>query len=1096
MTTADVRVSADKKHYLVGIDVGSYSVGLSAVEVDEDRNPVGLLSAVSYIHDAGVDPTARKEAATRRAVSGVARRTRRLYRRKRKRLVNLDRFIEKCGWPVVDNEAFDDPLLPWRARMALAEGFIEDDKQRALYLSIAMRHIARHRGWRNPYTKVQSLHSPQEHSDAFKAIREDVEKELGRPLPENATVAQVIGQLMVAGRRLRGEGGVISARLQQVDHALEINTICAKQRIPDDLRNQLIDMVFAAESPKGAASGRVGKDPLSGRCRAGKASDAFQRYRIAALTANLRIRQGAEKRRLTQVEMALVNDLLVNAKGAKQPTWVDVAEVLGIDRGQLLGTATMLDDGERAGATPPVHATNLMMASVRIAPLKNWWLEADQPARDAMIKALSLAEADDFDSEEGAQVQALFSSLTDEEHEKLDGLHLPAGRAAYSEDTLRKLTEHILAHGSDLYEARRAVFGVSEDWAPPAPDIAEPTGNPAVDRVLKIVNRWLSAAEAEWGAPLSVNIEHGRDAFVSELKSREIDRDIQRRTRRNYDLLKTMQEELGIDSKPSRADLWRYQSVQRQNGQCAYCGSPITYSNCEMDHIVPRAGQGSTNKRENLVATCARCNRSKLNIPFAVWAERSTIPGVSVKEAIDRTKMWLPDSGMRAADFRSFVKQVQDRFRRTTLDEPIDNRSAESVSWMANELRARIAQHFSSGDDQADTKVRVFRGEITARARAASGIQRDLNMIGGKGKQRLDRRHHAVDASVIALMQATVAQVLVERNDLKHEQALRRQAPQWKEYEGADEGTRFQFRQWKRRMHSLLRILNQALDEDRIVVMSNLRLRLGNSQVHEAQIGKLAAKKVGDAFSVVEIDRASSEALWCALTRDPDYDPKEGLPENPERTLRVHGTHLSANDEVHIFPVGAAAIAIRGGYAELGASFHHARIYRINGKKPSYGMVRVYSVDLQKFRQQDLFSVELKPQTVSMRYADPKVRKAIAEGNAEYLGWLVSDDELLLDASSFTGQVADTQAALGPIKRWRLDGLFDPSKLRLRPLQLAAEGLASDSEDYLKKTLDRPGWRPAVNKLFSVSQVTVIRRDALGRPRLESGANLPVTKRF
>ena len=131
-----------------------------------------------------------------------------------------------------------------------------------------------------------------------------------------------------------------------------------------------------------------------------------------------------------------------------------------------------------------------------------------------------------------------------------------------------------------------------------------------------------------------------------------------------------------------------------------------------------------------------------------------------------------------------------------------------------------------------------------------------------------------------------------------------------------------------------------------------------------------------------------------------------------------------------------------------------------------------------------------------MRYADPKVRKAIAEGNAEYLGWLVPDDELLLDASSFTGQVAEAQTILGPIKRWRLDGFFTLSQLRLRPLQLAAEGLEKDSEDYLKKTLDSPGWLPAVNKLFSVSQVTVIRRDALGRPRLESGANLPVTKRF
>lgn len=53
--------------------------------------------------------------------------------------------------------------------------------------------------------------------------------------------------------------------------------------------------------------------------------------------------------------------------------------------------------------------------------------------------------------------------------------------------------------------------------------------------------------------------------------------------------------------------------------------------------------------------------------------------------------------------------------------------------------------------------VRVFRGEITAHAHNASGSQNAIEMIGGKGKQRLDRRHHAVDGPVIALMQHKVA---------------------------------------------------------------------------------------------------------------------------------------------------------------------------------------------------------------------------------------------------------------------------------------------------------------------------------------------------
>ncbi|MCX7543395.1 HNH endonuclease [Corynebacterium sp. P5848] len=1089
---------SEERRYLVGIDVGSYSVGMVALAIDDAGMPTELLSAVSHIHDSGLDPDSIKSAQTRLAISGVARRTRRLFRRRRRRLVQLDNFLEKQGWPIAEMESYEDPYLPWRVRAELVVGKVEDPAERGEKLSIALRHIARHRGWRNPYTKVSSLMADVSPSEAFNEIRSTISKTTGITIPETATVGQMVAATSFGQHKLRGEGGLLSARLQQSDHAREIREICAKQGIEPALTREIIERVFVAESPKGSASVRVGKDPLQpGKHRALKASDAFQRYRIAALIGNLRIRTGDGKRLLTLEERNLINDHLVNLKPKVEADWNGIAEILGIDRGQLFGTATMTDDGERAGARPPVHDTNRQLLTCSVKSLANWWKEADDTHRAAMLKALANGEMDDFDSPEGAVVQEFFANLDDAEQEKLDKLHLPMGRAAYSEDTLRRLTKVMLEEGVDLYQARLREFGKGPDWRPPAPRIGEPVGNPAVDRVLKTVARWLEAVIDTWGTPESVNIEHVRDAFISESKSRELDLDIQRRTRRNEQLFAEMQEKLGIEaSRTRRADLWRYQSVQRQNGQCAYCGRSIKYENCEMDHIVPRAGAGSTNVRANLVAVCKKCKSSKSNIPFAVWAERCDREGVSVVEAKERTRHWITDRGMKAGDFRKFTAEVCARLERATIDEELDNRSIESVAWMANELRARIWQRMHTEND-LDPKVRVYRGSLTAGARKASGIENQLEFIGGTGKTRLDRRHHAVDAAVVALMSATVAEVLAQRENLRFGQELRRAATQWKEFTGTDAHHQIQFSTWRKKMKVLAGLLQEALNEDRIVVMSNLRLRLGNGAVHEETIRPLKKLKVGDAIAVQDIDRASSEALWCALTRLPDFDPKGGLPENPERTIRIHGKRLSGGDTITVFPIGAASISVRGGFVELGKSFHHARIYRYPaGRKMAYGMMRVYTVDLQKFRDQDLFEVELAPQTITRRYAEPKLRQALDAGTAEYLGWLVTDDELLVDTSAFnTGLLAEAQEEIGRVKRWRLDGFYTEARLRLRPLQLSSEGLTKSSTSGLRKILDTPGWCPAVNKLFERGAVTVIRRDSLGRPRMESLAHLPVTWR-
>ena len=68
------------RHYRIGIDVGLNSVGLAAIEVDDDGKPVRILNAQSVIHDGGVDPTKRGKAITRKNISGGARRMRRMLR--------------------------------------------------------------------------------------------------------------------------------------------------------------------------------------------------------------------------------------------------------------------------------------------------------------------------------------------------------------------------------------------------------------------------------------------------------------------------------------------------------------------------------------------------------------------------------------------------------------------------------------------------------------------------------------------------------------------------------------------------------------------------------------------------------------------------------------------------------------------------------------------------------------------------------------------------------------------------------------------------------------------------------------------------------
>ena len=72
-------------------------------------------------------------------------------------------------------------------------------------------------------------------------------------------------------------------------------------------------------------------------------------------------------------------------------------------------------------------------------------------------------------------------------------------------------------------------------------------------------------------------------------------------------------------------------------------------------------------------------------------------------------------------------------------------------------------------------------------------------------------------------------------------------------------------------------------------------------------------------------------------------------------------------------------------------------------------MIRVFQTDLLRACHDDLFTVPLPPQSISMRYGEPRVVQALQSGNAQYLGSLVVGDEIEMDFSSLDvdGQIGE-----------------------------------------------------------------------------------------
>jgi len=1079
------------KEWILGVDVGDRSVGMAAVEF-ENGLPSQILTAVSVIHDGGVGNP--KYQTSRLAEAGMARRVRRLRRRRQSRLRKVDRLVERHGWVLPPSTSLS-LLNAWEARRRLVEETILDEKERAVLLGRAITHMARHRGWRNPWLPVRTLWDSEVPSTGLVEAVQNAEDRFGVTL-EPGTLGQ-LGALLSQDPNLRMHPqrgakqapSLLSSRARQEDVLWELRLIAKKQGIADDVLRELADAIFG-QHPVTVPKERIGRDPFDpNQLRAPVASLEFQEFRIRDKVANLRIREGRNKRLLTLDERQQVVKALMGSK--ERLTWAEVAlDVLGLANEGLLaipeehGYSSLAPRDDTAAAIESWFATK----GKALKQTRQWWAKATRTERAALVRLLT-NEAGDDELDVALQIPK-------EELEELGELargSLQSGRAAYGLGTLQKLNDAMSGSMLDLHGAIKACFDVGDDWRPPLPRLDEPTGQPTVDRNLAAVRKFLSAATLRWGLPSRIVVELAREGERTPAKLQEQKRERARRQGWN-DRLREELRQSGI-SEPRRADLVKHTLLSMYDNTCLYCGNSIAWDNSEIDHIVPRA-DGGVNRLENLAVVCLHCNRAKGRQPFGLWAKQQ---GIDLNAVLDRVRALPYEKGSRWSserELRAYKKAVKARLRRVTAD-PEEVRSIAPTSYAAVALAERLRSFMvdNHGND-GDRAVAVVAGGVTAEARRVLGLSVSEIFERSGHTKRLDRRHHAVDALVLTTMTPAAMRLLTERSVARREQEFfRRPAEVNLESWEARAASSEKFNAWQEAGTQLVGLIDEASKSDRIAVVRPLRLR-PSGKLHEDTVFALQRHHVGDPWTQEQIRRVVDADTYVALSTLAEQAGGV-LERDDQRCIPSRYGEVGPNGIVELFPNDRAMMRVSTGAANL-ESIHHARLYawKDGSKGYKFAILRVWLADLAICGlldgRQNVLTSELPPWSQSWRYAHDSLRKAVSKGDAKYLGWLAPGDELEFAVANPKQQLPGDGMIKSfldrfPERHWFIRSFTEPARIALGPLYLAEEGLAAGEEfPSSVTTILQQGWRPSINTLFSCPDLVVIRRTTLGKPRWKS----------
>ena len=300
--------------------------------------------------------------------------------------------------------------------------------------------------------------------------------------------------------------------------------------------------------------------------------------------------------------------------------------------------------------------------------------------------------------------------------------------------------------------------GIKQRLLPPYSDYDPQCTNPVVLRSLSQARKMINSGIKQFGMPDIIRVELAKELTKSPKQREKIAKEQNKNRKENERIRKEISKALEIDSScVTKKQILKKKLYEEQKGLDVYTGENLrpslnaddfTYlkddSYCQIDHILPYS-RSADDSIANKVLVLAKSNQDKGNRTPYEWMtsghghhlswEEFAIQ-VSTDLSISDSKKWR----LLEEDFNK--KEVQ--FMNRNLSDT-QYMSKAIVAWLSDSL------DFPSRYGQKQ-HVYATNGRITSKLRKEWGLNFGENGI----KDRSDKRHHAIDAAVIAACSASM----------------------------------------------------------------------------------------------------------------------------------------------------------------------------------------------------------------------------------------------------------------------------------------------------------------------------------------------------
>lgn len=767
--------------YRLGLDLGTNSIGWAIYSLDNDRKPLELKDMGVRIFSDGRDPKTKEPLAVARRIARGQRKI--IYRRKLRRKATFRLLQEQGLFPKTKDETQKLKLLnPYELRVKAL-----DEKLEPFELARVLFNLSVRRGFKSNRKDASAaeatssagsdnLSQAEKCAELSKAISESGCRTLGEFLWKNQNknkgIRFIPGRMSYYPLRKMYEEEFYAIRDAQKSYFKNIDW------------NAIYSSIFSQRKLQRQKRGLCQYMYMLEKERTFKSMPCAQKLRILKDIRNLKY-QNEDGKTLPiseEQEKTLLNLLETKEKvqfdAFKKALYLSQACSFNLEKNRdfLLGNSTAVK----------------MRSKNRFG---NLWDTLSLEEQDSIVEKLITADED-------SEVYEMLGkyNLSDAQKDSIVKLQLATGTTMLCKEVSEQIVHKMESLGCNDTTAIQALgykyadqsvekfdllpyygkvlvgstMGVNPSADEKNPEqkygkISNPTVHVALNQTRIVVN----AIIRQYGKPTQIAVELSRDLKASRDAKAAIQKKQNDNKKRNEILNKKISDEYKI-TYPNRNDrlkfrLWEELGTDGLPRKCLYCGKIISGAELfsknkeiEIEHILPFS-RTLLDAESNLTVAHVSCNAfKKERSPYEAFG--SNPKGYNWQEILERAnKLKNPAKRSRfAIDAMELFEKDDDFLARQRTDNAYLSKMAlkylKSVCddiWSVNGGMTKLLR------DQWEIDS-ILKRKIGEQEIAHFNLKDD--MVGEYKKNRYDHRHHALDASVIALIDRSLVKEISTLN--------------------------------------------------------------------------------------------------------------------------------------------------------------------------------------------------------------------------------------------------------------------------------------------------------------------------------------------